>query len=85
MGEFSGLGLCDMIAVLGALYTMPPLSLLGFLDTDAFARFSTQFNNPGYVNPGLQTAMKDFCLTVSQFYQLMDAVYKLEATAQGID
>jgi hypothetical protein len=87
MGEFSGLGLCDMIAVLGALYTMPPLSLLGFLDTDAFARFTTQFNigTPGYTNPGLDKAMSDFCLTVSQFYQLMDAVYKLEATAQGID
>jgi hypothetical protein len=85
MGEFSGLGLCDMIAVLGALYTMPPLSLLGFLDLDAFVRFTTQFNNVAYTNPGLQTAMNDFCTTVSYYYQLMDAIYKLEATAQGID
>ena len=30
MGEFSGLGLCDIIAVMGALYIMPKASLLGF-------------------------------------------------------
>ena len=85
MGEFSGLGLCDMIAILGALYTMPSINLLGFLDTDAFARFTTQFNNVKYTQPNIQTAMTSFCATVSQFYQLMDAVYKLEATAQGLD
>lgn len=81
MGEFSGLGLCDMIAVLGALYTMPPLSLLGFLDIDAFARFSTQF--PGYSNPGIRKAMTDFCTTVNQFYQLMEAAYQSELSNQG--
>ena len=36
MGEFSGLGLCDIVAVVGALYTMPLASLVGFLDTDSY-------------------------------------------------
>ena len=83
MGEFSGLGLCDMIAVLGALYTMPPLDLLGFLDIDAFARFNIQFNNPGYPNSDIKTAMASFCSTVNQFYQLTEALYHSTLSNQG--
>jgi hypothetical protein len=83
MGEFSGLGLCDMIAILASLYTMPENSLLGFLDTDALARMNTQFST-SYSGPGLSTAMADFCTTINQFYQLMDALYKNEAVSQGL-
>ncbi len=38
MGEFSGLGLCDIIAIMAALYTMPKRMLLGFLDESAYQR-----------------------------------------------
>jgi len=38
MGEYSGLGLCDIIAVMGALYIMPKSDLLGFLDPDSTVR-----------------------------------------------
>lgn len=83
MGEFSGLGLCDIIAVLGALYTMPAANLLGFLDTDAQSRMNTQFNHT-FTNPGIQAAMTSFIATVNQFYQLMDAIYNNVLTTQGI-
>lgn len=83
MGEFSGLGLCDIIAVLGALYTMPPANLLGFLDTDSLSRMNIQYNHT-FTSPGLQTAMGSFIATVNQFYQLMDAVYQNVLTTQGI-
>lgn len=83
MGEFSGLGLCDMIAILASLYTMPENSLLGFLDTDAQTRMNTEYNHT-FTNPGLATAMKDFCTTINQFYQLMDALYQNEAVSQGL-
>jgi len=83
MGEFSGLGLCDIIAVLGALYTMPPANLLGFLDTDALSRMNVQFNHT-FTSPGIQVAMGSFIATVNQFYQLMDAIYNNVLTTQGI-
>jgi hypothetical protein len=38
MGDFSGLGLCDIIAIIGALTTIPKEKLLGFLDADAQTR-----------------------------------------------
>jgi hypothetical protein len=38
MGECSGLGLCDIICVMGALYLMPKEDLLGFLDKPAQER-----------------------------------------------
>ena len=38
MGEFSGLGFCDIIAVTAALYIMKKDLLLGFLDNAAFDR-----------------------------------------------
>lgn len=83
MGEFSGLGLCDIIAVLGALYTMPSNNLLGFLDSYAVSRMNTQFNQT-FPTIGYQTAMTSFTATVNQFYQLMEAIYNSVANAQGV-
>jgi hypothetical protein len=84
MGEFSGLGLCDIFAVVGALYTMPQNDLLGFLDTDALARMNAYFNsNYSYPN-GITGALTSFVNTVKQFYQLMDALYQNEAHTQGL-
>lgn len=83
MGEFSGLGLCDIIAIIAALYLMPPASLLGFLDPDALSRMNTQFNHT-FTSPGIQQAMTDFTATLQQFYQLMGAVYQVTAATQGL-
>lgn len=78
MGEFSGLGLCDIVAVMGALYVMPANSLLGFLDEDAFQR---ALDTPGlavptFENPGIIKAHTDFVATLKDFYNLMDSIYK---------
>jgi hypothetical protein len=78
MGEFSGLGLCDIVAVMGALYVMPANSLLGFLDEDAFQR---ALDTPGlavptFENPGIIQAHTDFIATLKDFYNLMDSIYK---------
>jgi len=45
MGEFSGIGLIDMVAIQAALWIMPGNSLLGLIDKRAFARI-TQRNRP---------------------------------------
>lgn len=76
MGEFSGLGLCDIIAILGALYLMPKDKLTGFLDVDAYNRMSAipEFNN--IPKASYQDAMNAFALTVKDFYNLMDKIYE---------
>ena len=76
LGEFSGLGLVDIIAIMAALYVMPKESLLGFLDADAFQRMNTALAT-GISQPvSLDKAMTDFCSYVKQFYTIMDDVYQ---------
>jgi len=78
MGEFSGFGLCDIIAIMGALYVMPENSLLGFLDPDAYQR-AKEVKDLGLPeqNPvQIVNALVDFSKTVSDFYNIMDKVYK---------
>jgi hypothetical protein len=83
MGEFSGLGLCDIIAVMGALYIMPKNDLLGFLDDDAIKRMNTslQLNQS---SPGIQTAMKSFISSVKGYYNLMDKIYQDQSQNNGL-
>lgn len=75
MGDFSGLGLCDIVAVMGALYIMPKNDLLGFLDDDALKRMNVllKLNES---SPGIQPAMNSFVSTVKDFYNLMDKIYQ---------
>jgi hypothetical protein len=75
MGEFSGLGLCDIIAVMGSLYIMPKDSLLGFLDDDALDRMNIALSL-NESSPGIESAMGDFSSTVKDFYNLMDKIYQ---------
>ena len=76
MGEFSGLGLCDIIAVIGTLYTMDIEDLLGFLDQDAYARAQTLLGSslPAQ-NSSITGSMTGLLQGVSGFYQVMDAMY----------
>ena len=75
MGEFSGLGLCDIIATMGALYVMPKNDILGFLDADAFDRMESELQT-GASNPGISTAITSLTSTVKDFYNITDDIYK---------
>jgi hypothetical protein len=74
LGEFSGLGLADIVAVMGALWVMPQESLLGFLDPDALARMNDTLGL-SESSPGINKAMSDFIMNVQSFYSLMDKIY----------
>jgi len=73
-GEFSGLGLCDIIAVLAGLYLMPQADLLGFIDDDAI----TRMNAAGFTGSAssLATATSSFISVVQGFYNIMDKIYE---------
>ncbi|CAB4196503.1 hypothetical protein UFOVP1290_23 [uncultured Caudovirales phage] len=74
MGEFSGLGLCDIIAIIGGLYLMPRDSLFGFLDDDAIIRAGASGIPAHYVS--LSEASDDLISSVKDFYNLMDKIYE---------
>lgn len=80
MGEFSGLGLCDIIAILAALYIMPKEQLIGFLDEDAKTRLFAirEFAYVKEITLGANytETMTTFTSTVKDFYNLMDKIYK---------
>jgi hypothetical protein len=86
MGEWSGLGLCDIVAVMGALYTMPQDSLLGFLDADAFDRMIVALNleSNNLTNPGISQALTDFVSRVNEFYNLTQDIYANIAQNNGL-
>ena len=76
MGDFSGFGVCDILAITGALYIMPKEDLLGFLDEDALARFQKNTGIvPGSV-PNIEAAMKSLLSRVKDFYNLMDSIFE---------
>lgn len=77
MGEFGGLGLCDIIAILGSLYIMPKEKILGFLDTDAFSRAKDALKLTES-KPELADTLDSFTSTVKDFYTLMDKLYEDE-------
>lgn len=83
MGEFSGLGLADIIAIVATLYTMPAQNLLGFLDSFAVARMNAQYNQT-FPTVSYVDAMTSFTSTLDQFYQLMDALYVNISNQQGV-
>jgi hypothetical protein len=75
MGEFSGFGLCDIIAIMGTLYTMDIDDLCGFLDDDAFSRAETILGS-GFADPSSITEAQTALIAgVSGFYQIMDQVF----------
>lgn len=77
MGEFSGLGLCDIIIIMGSLYLMDKNSLLGFLDNDSFIRAQTSnVISSSQTNPGIAQAMTAFAAAAIDLYNLMDTIYQ---------
>lgn len=83
MGEFSGLGLCDIVAIMGALYIMPQKDLLGFLDDDALVRMNKALNLKE-TSPGIKTAMSSFTSAVKDYYNLMDKIYQDQSQNNGL-
>lgn len=73
-GEFSGLGLCDIVAILGGLYLVDRKYLLGFLDKKAYDRAVDQLkisdDQPSFVD-----SSKELTKKVKDFYNLMDKLY----------
>ena len=75
MGEFSGFGLVDIVAIMGSLYIMPINDVLGFLDDDAIVRASDNLG-VSLSRSSLTTSLNSLAETVNGFYQIMDQVYQ---------
>lgn len=75
MGEFSGLGLCDIIAILGSLYIIPQNVLLGFLDDSSFNRMSGILK-VDVEQLDLINTYDVYTNTVKSFYSIMDKIYQ---------
>lgn len=72
-GEFSGLGLIDIMVILGGLYLIPPNSLLGFLDLDAYSRARSYIKSLPENNPSnIQVALKDLTAKVIFLYSIVE-------------
>jgi hypothetical protein len=76
-GEFSGLGLCDIVAIMGALYVMPKNNLTGFLDDRSYTRMmgilKLPDGNPAHTD--ISASMVSLTNNVKDFYNLMDKAY----------
>lgn len=74
-GEFSGFGLCDIIAIVASLYMVPIEALFGLLDADAFNRMNKKFNTNFVQSTPVEESLKYIHTSVKDFYNLMDKVY----------
>ena len=85
MGEFTGLGLCDIISVYTSLYTIDPKVLVNMLDDQAFARMAS---DPSLQAPAVQSRMSAGARTMPApavlaafeaqillMFQIMDRLY----------
>lgn len=78
MGEFSGIGLIDMIAIQSALWIMPGNSLLGLIDNRAFTRMTTyrkEININGASQNDIITSLTDFQTSLMTTYLLIQAYF----------
>lgn len=77
LGDFSGFGLCDIIAIIGSLNVIPKENLLGFLDADSLTRAQTAVKEIKGVTPATyENAQKALAQSVKDFYTLMDKIYQ---------
>lgn len=75
LGEFSGFGLVDIVAIIGTLYTMSLNDLMGLLDQDAYGRAQTLLGSGVPSQSPISTSMTSLLQGVSGFYQIMDQVF----------
>lgn len=76
MGEYSGFGLCDIIAIMAGLYIMPLDNLLGFLDDDAYDRAKKTIKLPVTKTSSVNQSVEALSKAVQDMYNLMDKIYK---------
>jgi len=75
MGEFSGLGLCDIIAILGGLYLVDKKYLLGLLDQDAFSRATIKLRLFNETQPTVEESLLELQKLVFDMYNIMQIIY----------
>lgn len=79
MGEFSGLGFCDIVALNGALWLMDKKDLVGLMDKDAQNRMKLVpelSKDPDLASPSSgATAIKNFEKKIKELYELMAKSY----------
>lgn len=86
LGEFSGLGLCDIYIIQTALYLIKKEALLGLLDTDARERMKkNQELNTGLTPLGIIASLNELENITANLYQIFDQIYEAETDAPGND
>lgn len=79
MGEFSGLGFCDIIAIYSALWLVDKKYVAGMMDDDAQKRM---LNIPKFVSadiaPSVEISLNEFGKKVKEMYEIMQLIYKNE-------
>lgn len=94
MGEFSGFGLCDIIAIYLALWTIDKQDLVNMLDDGAFSRLAqdpalqsqevVNRVNQGKPTNSIVTTMTNFEQQVINNYAIMDKLWEDRNQNQGI-
>lgn len=74
MGEFSGLGLCDIIAIITGLYLVDRKYLLGLLDDDAYFR-SKALININDERPSIVDSITELQKKIFDIYNIMQKFY----------
>ena len=81
MGEFSGLGLADILAIYTALWTIDLDALVSMLDDEAFDRmyqFFPQLHCPNVVARAVSgTPVLDIITVLNQFEQKVKEIYSI--------
>jgi hypothetical protein len=81
MGEFSGLGLLDIVAIQAAMWIVNPQYLMGMIDPRARNRLSMNQNVSGYPSASsILTSLTGFETVVKQMYKLIDSYIKVLQT-----
>jgi hypothetical protein len=85
MGEFTGLGLCDIIVIYTALWTIDPTVLVNMLDDQAFARMASDPSlqasavssraSAGAATMSAQAVLAAFEAQILLMFQVMDRLY----------
>jgi hypothetical protein len=83
VGEFSGLGLLDIMAIQAALWIVDPTTLVSLIDTRAYGRLKLQKNINAPANgTDIITALTAFETVVKQMYKLIGSYIDV-ITVQG--
>jgi hypothetical protein len=86
-GEFSGLGLLDIIAIQATFWTISPEALLGLIDGPARDRMTKdkKLSTTGITPKSGVTALLEFEKKLSGIYILMDTFYQNIIDANGVN